>query len=67
LALFQGHNDKAAEVTGEIESLERQVNSPAVRAELRAVETRLEELRAEWATIRTASALPGPECIRHGS
>ena len=35
-------------------------NGPAVRAELRTIETTLEGLRAEWATIEKASALPPP-------
>ena len=35
-------------------------DSPAVRAELRTIETALEGLRAEWATIEKASALPPP-------
>ena len=70
-AVFQGHNARTAELTGEIERLEGQAShlvrflatggdSPAVRAELRTIETRLEGLRAEWATIEKASALPPP-------
>jgi hypothetical protein len=35
-------------------------DSPAVRAELRTIETTLEGLRAEWTTIEKASALPPP-------
>src|SRR5262245_26712241 len=35
-------------------------DSPAVRAELRAIETTLAGLRAEWATNEKASALPPP-------
>ena len=35
-------------------------DSPAVRAELRAIETTLAGLRAEWTTIEKASALPPP-------
>jgi hypothetical protein len=35
-------------------------DSPAVRAELRVIETTLEGLRSEWATIEKASALPPP-------
>jgi len=70
-AIFRGHSAKAVDLTSEIERLEGQAShlvrflatggdSPAVRAELRAIETRLEALRAEWATIEKASALPRP-------
>jgi DNA invertase Pin-like site-specific DNA recombinase len=70
-AVFHGHNARTAELTGEIERLEGQAShlvrflatggdSPAVRAELRTIETTLEGLRAEWATIEKASALPPP-------
>jgi hypothetical protein len=37
---------------------QREATHQAVRTELRAIETRLEGLRAEWATIGKASALP---------
>ena len=70
-AVFQGHDARTAELAREIERLEGQANhlvrflatggdSPAVRAELRAIETTLAGLRAEWATIEKASALPPP-------
>jgi hypothetical protein len=70
-AVFQGHDARTAELTGEIERLEGQAShlvrflttggdSPAVRAELRTIETTLEGRRAEWATIEKASALPPP-------
>jgi hypothetical protein len=70
-AVFHGHNARTAELTGEIERLEGQAShlarflatggdSPAVRAELRTIETTIEGLRAEWATIEKASALPPP-------
>ena len=69
--VFQGHTAKAAELTREIQRLESQAShlvrllatggdSPAVRAELRAIETKLEGLRAEWATIEKAPATPPP-------
>ena len=69
--VFQGHTAKTAELTKEIQRLENQAShlvrflatggdSPAVRAELRAIETKLEGLRAEWATIEKASAVPPP-------
>ena len=35
-------------------------DSPAVRAELQTIETTLESLRTQWATIVKASALPPP-------
>jgi len=70
-AAFQGHDARTAELTGEMERLEGHAghlvrflategDSPAVRAELRMIETTLEGLRAEWATIEKASALPPP-------
>jgi site-specific DNA recombinase len=70
-AVFQGHDARTAELTGETERLEGQAShlvrflatggdSPAVRAQLRTIETTLEGLRAEWATIEKASALPPP-------
>ena len=70
-AALRGHTARTAELRGEIERLEGQANhlvrflvsggdSPAVRAELRTIETALEGLRAEWATIEKASALPPP-------
>jgi hypothetical protein len=70
-AVFQGHDARTAELPGEMERLEGQAShlvrflatggdSPAVRAELRTIETTLEGLRAEWATIEKASALPPP-------
>ena len=70
-AVFQGHDARTAELTDEIERLEGRAShlvrflatggdSPAVRAELRTIETTLEGLRAEWATIEKASALPPP-------
>jgi hypothetical protein len=70
-AVFQRHTVQAAELRNEIERLEGQVthlvrflatggDSPTVRTELRALETRLTELRAEQATIENASALPRP-------
>jgi len=70
-AVFQGHDARTAELTGEIERLESQAShlvrflatggdSPAVRAELRTIEMTLEGLRAEWAAIEKASTLPPP-------
>ena len=70
-AVFQGHDARTAELAREIERLEGQANhlvrflatggdSPAVRAELRAIETTLAGLRAEWASIEKATALPPP-------
>jgi site-specific DNA recombinase len=70
-AVFQGHDARTAELAREIERLEGQAShliqflatggdSPAVRAELRAIETTLAGLRAEWATIEKASAGPPP-------
>jgi len=67
--VFQGYGARTAELTGEIERLGGQAShlvrflatggdSPAVRAELRTIETTLEGRRAEWATIEKASALP---------
>ena len=41
--------------------------SPAVRAELRAIETKLDGLRAEWATIEKASAVPRLGYTQRGS
>ena len=63
--------DRTAELTNEIERLKGQLghlvqflakggDSPAVGVELRTIETTLEGLRAEWATIEKASALPPP-------
>jgi hypothetical protein len=70
-AVFQGHDARTAELAREIERLEDQAShlvrflatggdSPAVRAELRVIETTLAGLRAEWTTIEKASALPPP-------
>jgi hypothetical protein len=70
-AVFQGHDARAAELAGEMERLEGQAShlvrflatggdSPAVRAELRAIETTLEGCRAERASIEKASAVPPP-------
>jgi len=70
-AVFQGHDARTAELTGEIERLESQAShlvrfletggdSPAVHAELRTIEMTLEGLRAEWAAIEKASTLPPP-------
>ena len=70
-AVFQGHDARTAELAREIGRLEDQAShlvrflatggdSPAVRAELRVIETALAGLRAEWATIEKASALPPP-------
>lgn len=70
-AVFQGHDARTAELAREIERLEDQAShlvrflatggdSPTVRAELRVIETALAGLRAEWATIEKASALPPP-------
>jgi hypothetical protein len=70
-AVFQGHDARTVELTGEMERLEGQAShlvrflatggdSPAVRAELRMIETTLEGLRSEWAAIEKASALPPP-------
>src|SRR5260370_14272471 len=70
-AVFQGHSARTAELAGEIERLEGQAShlvqflttggdSPAVRAELRTIETTLAGCRAEWATIEKASAGPPP-------
>lgn len=70
-ALFHGHTARAAELSGEIERLEGQAHhlvrflavgddSPTVRTELRSLETRLAELRAEQATIEAASVFPRP-------
>jgi DNA invertase Pin-like site-specific DNA recombinase len=70
-AVFQGHIAQAAKLRNEIERLDGQAShlvrflatggdSPAVRTELRSLETRLAELRAEQATIDQASALPRP-------
>src|SRR5215813_7967951 len=66
-AAFQGHDAR----TGEIERLEAQAShlvrflatggdSPAVRTELRTIETTLEGHRAEWVAIEKAAALPPP-------
>src|SRR5258707_14361710 len=71
-AVFQGHSARTAELAGEIERLEGQAShlvqflttggdSPAVRAELRTIETTLAGCRAEWATIEKASAVPPPQ------
>jgi len=70
-AVFQGHGARAAELAGEIERLKGQAShlvqflatggdSPAVRAELRTIETTLAGDRAEWATLEKASSLPPP-------
>ena len=70
-AVFQGHDARTAELKGEIERLEAQAShlvrflatggdSPAVRTELRTIETTLEGHRAEWLTIEKAAALPPP-------
>ena len=70
-AVFQGHDARTAELAREMEPLAGQAShlvrflatggdSPAVRAELRTIETTLAGLRAEWATINKASALPPP-------
>ena len=67
----RGYDARTADLAREIERLEGQAShlvrflatggdSPAVRAELRAIETTLAGLRAEWATIDKASALPPP-------
>ena len=77
-AFFQGHDARTAELAGEIERLEGQAShlvrflatgddSPAVRAALRAIETTLAGLRAEWATIEKTSALPPPPVPPLGS
>jgi hypothetical protein len=69
--VLQGHGARTAEPAGEIARLEGQSShlvrflatggdSPAVRAELQMIETTLAGLRAEWATIEKASALPPP-------
>jgi hypothetical protein len=69
--VFQGHGARTAELTGEMARLEGQSShlvrflatggdSPAVRAELQVIETTLAGLRAEWAPIEKASALPPP-------
>ena len=73
-AVFQGHDARSAVLAGEMKRLEGQAShlvrflatggdSPAVRAELRAIETTLAGLRAEWATIEKASALPPPRVL----
>ena len=70
-AVFQGRDARTAELAREMERLESQAShlvrflatggdSPAVRVELRAIETTLAGLRAEWATNEKASALPRP-------
>jgi DNA invertase Pin-like site-specific DNA recombinase len=70
-AVFQGHGPRTAELAREIERLEDQAShlvrflatggdSPAVRAELRVIETALAGLQAEWATIEKASTLQPP-------
>jgi hypothetical protein len=77
-AVFQGHGARTARLTGEIARLEGQAShlvrflatggdSPAVRAEVGAIETTLAGLRAEWATIEKASALAPPGCTPRGS
>jgi len=68
-AVFQGQDARTAELPGEMDRLEGQArhlvrllaiggDSPAVRAELRTIETTLEGRRAEWTTIEKAAALP---------
>jgi len=70
-AVLRGHNARTAELTAKIQRLEGQAHhlvlflatggdSPAVRAELRAIEIKLERRRAEWATIEKAAAFPPP-------
>src|SRR5882724_9156811 len=70
-AVFQGQDARTAELASEMERLEGQAShlvqflttggdSPAVRAELRTIETTREGLRAEWRTIEKASAPPPP-------
>ena len=70
-AVFEGHDARTTELAGETERLEGQAShlvrflatggdSPAVRAELRAIETTLEGCRAERASIEKASAVPAP-------
>ena len=70
-AVFRGHGARTAELRDEIERLEAQArhlvqflatggDSPTVRAELQTIETTLEELRAEWATIEKALMRPAP-------
>jgi site-specific DNA recombinase len=70
-AVFQGHGARTAELAAEMERLEGQAShlvqflatggdSPAVRAELRTIETMLAGYRAEWATLEKVSALPPP-------
>jgi len=69
--VFQSHDARTAELAGEMERLEGQAShlvrflatggdSLAVRVELRAIETALAGVRAEWATNEKASALPPP-------
>ena len=70
-AVFQGHGARTAELAAEMEHLGGQAShlvqflatggdSPAVRAELRTIETTLAGYRAEWATLEKASAPPQP-------
>ena len=77
-AVFRGHNARTAELTGEIERLERQASylvrflatggdSPAVRAELRTIETTLEGLRAEWRQSRRHRRSCHRGCTQRGS
>jgi len=65
-AVFQGYGARTAELAGEIERLEGQAShlvqflatggdSPAVRAELRTIETTLVSYRAEWATLASST------------
>src|SRR5207249_9041805 len=70
--LFEGHNAHSAHVTEEIHRLEHQVgnlvrfladggDSPTVRSELRGLESTLERLRAELATLEKVAKLPMPQ------
>jgi site-specific DNA recombinase len=69
--VFQGHDDRAAHVTGETRRLEHEAgnlvrflatggDSAAVRGELQEIEGKLEQLRAESATLEKAAAMPAP-------
>ena len=70
--VFDGHTVRIAQVTQEIGHLEQQVgnlvrflasggDSPAVRSELHAFESRLERLRTELAALERAAQLPTPQ------
>jgi len=70
-AVLQGHDARAAHVTGEIRRLEHEAgnlvrflatggDSVAVRGELLEIESKLEQRQAESATLEKAASLPVP-------